>query len=101
MNNICAKEFLHSNFIYAVIAKISIFEEIAPNFTYWHIGIILHQLLLPYKFYGIGMPGIYFFTFDSREPLNSTAFIFLSFLTDKMTFERLLCKNGNESQKWE
>ena len=34
MSNICAKGFLDSNFDYAVVDKISIFQEIAPHFTY-------------------------------------------------------------------
>ena len=34
MGHICAKELLDSDFNYAVIYKISIFNEIAPNFTY-------------------------------------------------------------------
>ena len=34
MCHICAKELLDSNFNLAVINKISIFNEIAPNFTY-------------------------------------------------------------------
>ena len=34
MCHICAKGFLDSNFNEAVIDKISIFHEIAPNFTY-------------------------------------------------------------------
>ena len=33
MCHICAKENLDLNFILAVIYKISIFNEIAPNFT--------------------------------------------------------------------
>ena len=32
--HVCAKGFLDSNFNQAVIGKISIFHEIAPNFTY-------------------------------------------------------------------
>ena len=34
MCHICAKELLDANFNQAVIYKISIFNEIAPNFTY-------------------------------------------------------------------
>ena len=34
MCHICAKELLDSNFNAAVIYKTSIFNEIAPNFTY-------------------------------------------------------------------
>ena len=34
MCHICAEGFLDSNFNQAVIDKISIFHEIAPNFTY-------------------------------------------------------------------
>ena len=34
MCHVCAKELLDSNFNQAVIDKISIFQEIAPNFTY-------------------------------------------------------------------
>ena len=34
MCHICAKGILDSNFNQAVIDKISIFHEIAPNFTY-------------------------------------------------------------------
>ena len=34
MRHICANGFLVSNFNLAVIDKISIFQEIAPNFTY-------------------------------------------------------------------
>ena len=33
MCHTCAKELLNSNFNQAVIDKISIFDEIAPNFT--------------------------------------------------------------------
>ena len=36
MCHTCAKEFLDSNFSEAVIDKISIFHEIAPNSTYSH-----------------------------------------------------------------
>ena len=36
MCHICAKELLDSNFNLGVIYKISIFKEIAPNFTYSH-----------------------------------------------------------------
>ena len=62
MCHVCAKGFLDSNFNEAVIDKISVFQEIAPNFTYlqksqffkynWNF---LDQLLLPYKFYGRSM----------------------------------------------
>ena len=34
MSNMCEKEFSDSNFNKAVIGKISIFQEITPNFTY-------------------------------------------------------------------
>ena len=34
MSSMCEKEFSDSNFNLAVIGKISIFQEIAPNFTY-------------------------------------------------------------------
>ena len=34
LQHVCAKEFLDSNFNWAVIDKISNFQEIAPNFTY-------------------------------------------------------------------
>ena len=34
MRHICAKEFLDMNFNKAVFDKMSIFDEIAPNFTY-------------------------------------------------------------------
>ena len=34
MSHICAEGFINSNFNYAVIDKISNFQEIAPNFTY-------------------------------------------------------------------
>ena len=34
MSHPCAKEFLDSNLNEGVIYKISIFHEIAPNFTY-------------------------------------------------------------------
>ena len=34
MRHTCVKDLLDSNFNYAVIYKISIFKEIAPNFTY-------------------------------------------------------------------
>ena len=33
------------------------------------IGLFLDQLLLPYKFYGSDMLGMYFFIFASCEPL--------------------------------
>ena len=33
MNNMCEQEFSDSNFNYAVNGKISIFQEITPNFT--------------------------------------------------------------------
>ena len=51
--------------------------KIAPNFTYSHKSWFfkynwnfLDQLLLPYKFYGIGMWGVLFFIFASCEPLK-------------------------------
>ena len=76
MCHMCAKEFLDSNFDKAVIAKISNFHEIAPNFTYsqklWFFKYnwnFLDQLLLPYKFHGRDMWGMYFFIFASCEPL--------------------------------
>ena len=57
----------------------SIFHEIAPNFTYsqksqffkynWNF---LDQLLLPYKFYDRGMWGILFFIFATCERLSKT-----------------------------
>ena len=34
MSNMCAIEYLDSNFYKAVINKISTFQEIAPNVTY-------------------------------------------------------------------
>ena len=34
LRKMCAKEFSHSNFALSVIGKISIFQEIAPNFTF-------------------------------------------------------------------
>ena len=40
MRHMCAKELLDSKFNYAVIYKISIFKEIAPNFTYLQKSII-------------------------------------------------------------
>ena len=59
MHHIRAKELLDSNFNKTVIYKISIFNEIAPNFIYsqksqflkynWDF---LNQPLLPYKFHG-------------------------------------------------
>ena len=57
-----AKGFLDSNFKWAVIDKISIFQEIAPNFTilqkllFWkYKWTVWDQLLLPYKFHGKDM----------------------------------------------
>ena len=70
----------NSIFNQAVIDKISNFHEIAPNLTYSQKIVIfkyncnfLDQLLLPYKFYGRYMSGIYFFIFTSCEPLNNKA----------------------------
>ena len=78
MCHICAKELLDSNFNQAV-DRISNFNEIALNFTYsqksyflkynWNF---LDQQLLPYKFYGRDMSGMYFFVFASCEPLMIT-----------------------------
>ena len=80
MRYMYAQEFTVSNFIQAVIGKISIFQEIAPNSIYsqklqfpnynWNF---LDQLLLPYKFHGSSMRGIlfFFFNFASCEPLTS------------------------------
>ena len=34
MNHVCAEGVLDSNFNEAIIDKISIFHDIAPNFTY-------------------------------------------------------------------
>ena len=77
MNYICGKELLDSDFNWGVIYKISFFNEIAPNFTYlqksyfskynWNIS---NQPLLPYKFHGIDMWGMYFFIFAGCEPLS-------------------------------
>ena len=38
MSKMCEKELSDSNFDYEVIGKISIFEEIAPNFAYLKIS---------------------------------------------------------------
>ena len=64
-NNMChifAKELLDSNLNQGVMYKISIFEEIAPNFTYSQISKclkynwnFLDQPLLPYNFHGSDM----------------------------------------------
>ena len=82
MCHICAKELLDSNFNEAVICKISIFNEIDPNFTYsqklyffkynWNF---LDQPLLPYKFHGSDMWGMYFFIFANCEPLSDNIVI--------------------------
>ena len=76
MCHTCAKEFLNSNFNEAVIDKISIFNEIAPNSTYLHKSSFFKhicnsfaQLLYPCKFNGRDMSGILFFIFASCEPL--------------------------------
>ena len=72
----CAKDFLDSNFSWAVIDKISNFHEIAPNFTcsqklqfFKYSCNFLDQLLHPNKFYGRDMSGILFVIFASCEPL--------------------------------
>ena len=67
-----AKEFLDSNFSYAVMDKKINFHEIAPNSTYSHnyICYFLDQLLHPYKFHGRDMLGILFFIFASCELLK-------------------------------
>ena len=72
----CAKEFLDSNFNWAVIDKILNFHEIAPNFTYSQKSYFLkynlnflYQLLHPYKFHGREMSGILLFIFASCDPL--------------------------------
>ena len=76
MSKMCEKEFSDSNFDLEVIGKISIFQEIAPNFTYLEISQFfkhnynfLDQLLLPYNFHGSSMRGILFFNFASCELL--------------------------------
>ena len=76
--HICAKGFYDTNFNSAVIDKISKIHEVAPNVTYSqksyflkYIWNLLDQLLLPYKFYGRDMYGMYFFIFASCEPLSS------------------------------
>ena len=65
MHHICAKGFFDSNSNEAVIDKISVFHQIAPNFTYkivikynWNF---LDQFALSYKFHG---RGIKVFTFS-------------------------------------
>ena len=80
MCHVCAKGYLDSNFNQAVIAKISIFHEIAPNFTYSQKSLFFKynwnffdQLLLPYKFYGRDTVGMLFFIFASCEPLTVIA----------------------------
>ena len=64
----CAKRILDSNFNSAV-NKISHFHEIAPNFIYSQKLLffkykleLLDQPLLPYKFYGRDIMGIFFFS---------------------------------------
>ena len=76
MCHIFAKGVLDSNFNEAVIDKISIFHEIALNFTYSQKShffkcnwIFLDQLLLPNKFHGRDTWGILFSIFASCEPL--------------------------------
>ena len=73
----CSKGFLNSNLNEAIIDKLLIFNEIAPNFTYSQKSqffkdnwTFLDQLLLPYKFCGRDMWGILFFIFASCEPLT-------------------------------
>ena len=76
MCHMCAKGLLDLNFHKATVDKISIFHEIAPNFTYSqkssslkHNWNFLDQLFLPYKFHGKDMWGMYFFIFARCEPL--------------------------------
>ena len=62
MSKMCEREFSDSNFDLEDIGKISIFQEIAPNFTFKHNYDFLDQLPLPYKFHGSSMRGILFFS---------------------------------------
>ena len=56
MCHICAKRFLDSNFNEAVIDKISIFHEIAPNYAQKIRDFkSMDQLILPFQFYGRDM----------------------------------------------
>ena len=71
MSNMREKEFSCSDFDSEGIGKISIFQEISPNFIYFHkirncssiIVIFLEQLLLPYNFHGSSIERILFFIF--------------------------------------
>ena len=66
------KRILDSNFNEALIYKISIFNKIAPSFTYAQKSLFnynwnfLVQPLLPYKFHGSDMWGMYFFFYFYR-----------------------------------
>ena len=71
MCHICAKELLDSNFNKGVIYKISVLGKL-PQISHIHknrnllsiIGLFfLDQTLLPYKFHGGDMRGVYFFHF--------------------------------------
>ena len=66
--------------LYAIIDKVSKFQEIAPNFTYSQIVIIrisLDQLPLPYQFRGSGMRRILFFLnfLSCKKVLKLTPFL--------------------------
>ena len=104
---------LNSNFNQAVICKISIFNEIALNFTYsqksqffkynWKF---LDQPLLPYKFHGSDMSGMYFLIFASCEPLIRSFNLFLQFLLNFSVYFPLLIilistrHNSNRQHFW-
>ena len=93
MCHISAKGVLDSNFNQAVIDKISVFHEIARNFTYSQTFVffnnnwkVLDVLLLFFKVYGRDMSGIYFFIFASCELLklvNITQQRLISHVPDK------------------
>ena len=93
MCQLCAKGFLDSDFNEAVFDKKANFQEIASNLTYSQTFYFLKydwkltdQLLLPYKFNGSDVRGIYFFIFASCEPLIKTRMCSGDYLSEPKSF---------------
>ena len=77
------------------------FNEIVPNFTYSQIsyflsiiGTFLDQPLLPYKFHGSDMPGMYFFIFANCEPL------IMLIVGPTYPLQQKLYRKGSQLPKW-
>ena len=89
---------IDSNVYHALFDKISSSKEIATNFTYLQKSYFFKyynktKRLLPYKFHGIKMSGIYFLIFQFCKPINlSIVCLDGRLILEQKTYERFEIK---------